>query len=292
MVPMSTVAHVCATCATHVPGNAAAPDPCPICADERQYVRQGGQKWLEYEAFAAEHRLRIEEKEPDLVGVGVEPSFAIGQRALLIRTPEGNLLWDCVPLLDDAGAARLEALGGVRAVAISHPHYYGGYQLFAERFGAEVLLHEADRQHAHMPHANVRFWQGERLTPFGGVTLIRAGGHFAGGTVAHWPAGAGGRGALLTGDILQVIPDRRYVSFMYSYPNLIPLPAAEVERVAASVAPFAFDRIYGAWWGRVVPSGAHEVVARSARRYVEALAGRLDGVTLPPADRRVPHDGG
>ena len=45
----------------------------------------------------------------------------------------------------------------------------------------------------------------------------------------HWAGGADGRGALLSGDIVQVVPDRRYVSFMYSYPNLIPLPAAAVE---------------------------------------------------------------
>jgi SAM-dependent methyltransferase len=254
-------------------------------------VRQGGQLWLSYEEFAAEHHTRIEEKEPDLWGVGVEPSFAIGQRALLVRTPEGNLLWDCVPLLDEAGAARLDALGGVRAVAISHPHYYGGYASFAERFGAEILLHEADREHAHMPDPKLRFWQGERFSPFGGITLIRAGGHFAGGTVAHWPAGADGRGVLLTGDILQVIPDRRFVGFMYSYPNLIPLPPAEVERVAASVAPFAFDRMVGAWWGRVIPEGGREVVARSAKRYAAAVARRLDGVMLPPADDSAAHAG-
>lgn len=282
--PAPPAVFVCATCATHVPGNEPPPDPCPICADERQYVRQGGQLWLSYEAFAAEHHMRIEEEEPDLWGVGVEPSFAIGQRALLVRTPEGNLLWDCVPMLDDAGAERLEALGGVRAVAISHPHYYGGYEAFAERFGAEILLHEADRDHAHMPHPNLRFWNGERISPFGGITLIRAGGHFAGGTVAHWPAGADGRGVLLTGDILQVIPDRRFVGFMYSYPNLIPLPPAEVDRVAASVMPFAFDRLVGAWWGRVVPEGGREVVVRSAKRYADAVARRLDGVMLPLAD--------
>lgn len=279
---------VCATCATHVPGDTPPPDPCPICADERQYVRQDGQLWLSYASVAAEHHMRIEEKEPDLFGVGVEPSFAIGQRALLVRTPEGNLLWDCVPILDEDGAARLDALGGVRAVAISHPHYYGGYELFADRFGAEILLHEADRDHAHTPHANLRFWSGERFSPFGGITLIRAGGHFAGGTVAHWPAGAGGRGTLLTGDILQVIPDRRFLGFMYSYPNLIPLPPAEVERIAAAVEPFAFARIYGAWWGRVIPEGAREVVARSAKRYVDAVSRRLDGVTLPSASAARP----
>jgi hypothetical protein len=103
------------------------------------------------------------------------------------------------------------------------------------------------------------------------MTLIRGGGHFEGGTVLHWPAGADGRGALFTGDILQVVSDRRYVSFMYSYPNLIPLPAREVRRIVAAVEPYAFDRIYGAWWNKVVVADAKTAVARSAERYIQAL---------------------
>ena len=101
-----------------------------------------------------------------------------------------------------------------------------------------------------------------------GLTLIRLGGHFAGGQVLHWPAGD----ALLSGDIVQVFPDRRWVSFMYSYPMLIPLPAREVERIAAALEPYAFERIYGAWWGRVIPANAMDVVRRSARRYVASIA--------------------
>ena len=82
--------------------------------------------------------------------------------------------------------------------------------------------------------------------------LVRAGGHFAGGTVLHWRAGAEGRGVLLTGDVVMVIPDRRYVSFMYSYPNLIPLPVREVERIGAALEPLAFEASGGGWSGRVI----------------------------------------
>jgi hypothetical protein len=103
--------------------------------------------------------------------------------------------------------------------------------------------------------------------------LIRCGGHFAGGTVLHWPAGAGGKGVLLTGDIIQVVPDRN-VSFMYSYPNLIPLPARQVQQIMAAVEPFAFDRIYGAWWGRsTIPADAKATLRRSADRYIRWLEG-------------------
>jgi hypothetical protein len=275
---------VCATCGVHLPGDAPPPDACPICTDPRQYVGEHGQRWLRHAELARGHRTRVELVEDGLWGVGVEPSFAIGQRALVVRTPEGNVMWDCVPLVDASGVALLEALGGVRTIAVSHPHFTTGVALWAEALGAEVLLHAADRAHLHRGGPRVRFWEGERLALPGDLTLVRAGGHYAGGTVLHWPGGAGGRGALLVGDIVQVIPDRTHVGFMWSYPNLIPLPEREVARVAAALAPLSFDRIHGGWWGRRIDAGAHEVVQRSARRYAAALAGRLDGESVPWPD--------
>lgn len=273
--------HVCATCGAHLPGDAPPPELCPICDEPRQYVPLSGQRWLSYRHLSDSHANRVEEVERDLWGVRIEPAFAIGQRALLVRTPEGNLLWDCVPLLDAAGSTRLEELGGVRAIAVSHPHFYAGVASFAETFGAEILLHAADRAHVTHPSPRMSFWDGETHASFGGLTLVRVGGHFAGGTVLHWPAGAAGRGALLTGDIVRVIPDRSHVAFLYSYPNLIPLPAREVERIRAAVATFRFDRIHDGWWDRVIETGAEEVLERSVTRYVRALAGRLDGAQLP-----------
>ena len=103
------------------------------------------------------------------------------------------------------------------------------------------------------------------------MRLLRLGGHFAGGTVLHWPAGCSGRGALLSGDIVQVVADQAWVSFMRSYPNLIPLPAETVTGIAAALEPYAFERIYGAWFDRIVPRDASAVVARSAVRYVRAM---------------------
>jgi hypothetical protein len=103
------------------------------------------------------------------------------------------------------------------------------------------------------------------------MTLIRAGGHFEGGTVLHVEGAAPGEGALLAGDILQVAQDRRWISFMYSFPNYIPLSAKEIDRMVATVEPFRFDRIYGAWWDRNVASDAKGAIDRSAARYKKAL---------------------
>ena len=103
------------------------------------------------------------------------------------------------------------------------------------------------------------------------MTLVNCGGHFDGGTVLHWPGRAGGHGALLTGDIVQVAMDRRYVSFMRSYPNLIPLSAAAISQILERIEPFAFEQIYGAWWERNILSDAKGAVSRSAERYLRAI---------------------
>jgi hypothetical protein len=117
------------------------------------------------------------------------------------------------------------------------------------------------------------FWSGERLQLSDNLMLHRLGGHFKGGTVLHWKNGCASKGVLLTGDIIQVVADRRWVSFMYSYPNLIPLSAAKVEDIAGKVIALSFDRIYNAFRG-VVKENASESVQKSAQRYIDALQGR------------------
>lgn len=121
------------------------------------------------------------------------------------------------------------------------------------------------------PDADIELWDGETNSIGHDLTLIRCGGHFDGGTVLHWPKGADRKGVILSGDILQVVQDRRWVSFMYSYPNLIPLSASAVRRIVAAIESFDFDRIYGAWWGKVVASDARAAVNRSANRYIRAI---------------------
>jgi glyoxylase-like metal-dependent hydrolase (beta-lactamase superfamily II) len=263
--------YICVTCGTQFAESETPPEHCPICEDERQYVGLGGQRWTTLEDLRRDHHNVIREEEPGLTGIGTDPSFAIGQRALLVRSPGGNVLWDCITLIDDPTVAVVRALGGITAIAISHPHYYSSMMEWARAFDAPIYLHAADREWVMRPDESITFWEGETRQVGDGLTLIRCGGHFAGGTVLHWVGGAGGKGALLSGDILQVVQDQRYVSFMYSYPNLIPLPAATVRYIADAVAPYAFDRIHGAWWGRMVKDGAHAAVERSAVRYIAAL---------------------
>jgi hypothetical protein len=210
--------------------------------------------------------------EPGVTAILTRPPFAIGQRAFLIESPGGNVLWDCVTLLDDRTSDFIAERGGLSAIAISHPHYYASMVDWADRFDVPVYLHASDRQWVIRESPHLRFWDGETLILHDGMTLIRGGGHFEGGTLLHCPAPAGGKGSLFTGDIIQVVLDRRWVSFMYSYPNLIPLSAAEVRRIVSTVEPFAFDRVYGAFHPRQVESNGKEVIRRSADRYVQYLS--------------------
>lgn len=264
---------VCATCGAWFPDAPAPPQRCPICDDERQYVPDDGQRWTTPGEIAAGRSADVRDLEPGLLGIGLDPPFAIGQRLLLVETSAGNVVWDMIPLVVGEAVDTILARGPVQAIAVSHPHYYSAMSAWSDALGGvPILLHAADREHVTRPHAAIEHWRGETLELPGGITLLRLGGHFAGGTVLHWPSAAGGRGALLTGDIVMAVPDRRFVSFMWSYPNLVPLPAREVERMAAVLDPWQFDRLYGAWWTRVITSGAHEAVQRGAARYVRALA--------------------
>jgi hypothetical protein len=242
---------------------------CPICLDERQYVGWEGQQWTTLaELRAGGHRGRVEEEGPGVLGVGATPSVGIGQRALLIRTPSGNVLWDCMGYLDDDLAAEIEKLGGISAIAVSHPHFYGVMTEWGRVFDAPVYVHTADRDWVGRPDPVTEYWTGDTHQIAPDITLVNAGTHFTGGTVLHWGADPEGRGALFSGDIFMVVMDRRWVSFMYSIPNFIPERPRTIRRALALIEPFTFERIYGAFWGRVVTEDGAAAVRRSADRYL------------------------
>lgn len=266
-------AWICRTCAVQHADTPEPPDDgCAICQDERQYVGWDGQQWTTSADLARDHAVVLRDEEPGLVGVGVEPAVAIGQRALLVRTEHGNVLWDCVPLLDDDARTRIESLGGISAIAMSHPHFYAAHVDWADAFDARILIPRADRQWIRRPSPRIELFDDE-VEPVPRLTLARIGGHFDGAAVLHWPQGSDGRGALLTGDTITVVQDRDWVSFMWSYPNLIPLDEATVLDIARRVERFSFDRVYGGWWGRVVVADGAAAVRRSADRYVARARG-------------------
>jgi hypothetical protein len=265
--------YICATCGTQYPDSDAPPQRCPICEDERQYVGWDGQTWTSLAELRTRHGLVLGEEGAGITGIQMTPAFAINQRPLLLQSAAGNVLWDCCTVLTDDAVAEIDSRGGLTAIAISHPHYYSTMLEWSDAFGGvPIHIHADDRQWVQRSGPAINHWTGERLAINSEMTLIRCGGHFPGGQVLHWSAAEGGKGALMTGDIAMVARDRRHVTFMYSFPNYIPLNAAAVRRVAAAVEPYAFDAIYGAWTGLNVRGGGKAAFAASVARYLSAIA--------------------
>lgn len=242
-------------------------ESCALCCDERQFVPPSGQQWTSLERLRGSgYAPRVEQEGPRVTGIGSTPSFAIGQRALLVHTGRGNVLWDCVAYLDDELVEQVDDHGGITAMAVSHPHYYTTMHEWAHIFDVPLYLHESDREWITRTDDHVELWSGPTHSLSDELTLINLGVHFAGGSVLHWADGAG---TLFSGDIVQVLPDHNWVGFMYSYPMFIPERASTVRKAVEMLEPFDFDAVYGAWWHAVVREDGKDVVRRSAKRYLD-----------------------
>lgn len=262
---------ICVTCGVQYADSAEPPKHCPICEDERQYVNPNGQAWTTLAELQREHRNIIEEIEPGLHRIKSEPKVGIGQYAFLVQSSAGNVLWDCITLLDDDTIAAVKALGGIKAIAISHPHYHSSLVEWSKAFDAPVYIHSGNREWVTRPDPAVVLWEGATRPLVEGMTVVHCGGHFEGATVLHWGHGAEGRGVVLCADTIDVVADTRYMSFMYSYPNLIPLPASKVRTIVERLQPYAYDRMYDAFGGISI----HDAKTRlrlSAERYVRAIS--------------------
>jgi glyoxylase-like metal-dependent hydrolase (beta-lactamase superfamily II) len=267
---------VCETCGVQYPPRFVEPEECLICNEERQYVHPDGQSWTTVEEMIGENTYRneIKQDEDQLFSIKTRPHFGIGQTAYLIQHADQNILWDCITYLDRQTISHINSLGGIDVIALSHPHYYSTQVEWAEVFDALIYIHEDDQEWVTRPSERIIFWSGEQFELSSSVTLHRLGGHFKGGAVLEWQQGNNGKGVLLSGDIIQVVPDQNWVSFMYSYPNLIPLPAEKVREIAERTKQMKFDRIYNAFH-RIVRADGIAAVERSANRYINAINGKL-----------------
>jgi len=265
--------YICVTCGVEYAGSDEAPAHCLVCEDERQYISWGGQQWTTLTDLRRNHRNIIHEVEPGMFSIHTEPQVGIGQRALLVQSPSGNVLWDCISLIDEATIEEVNALGGIASITISHPHMFGSMVAWSHAFGnAPIKLHASLERWVMRPDPVIEYWNTETHEVGEGLTLIRCGGHFTGSTALHWAAGAEGRGALLSCDTLFVTKDRRHVTFMYSIPNYIPVSASQVDRIVAAVEPYPYDRVYSQFDGLEILSGGKEAVRQSAARYKQAIS--------------------
>jgi len=265
--------YICKTCGIQYAETGGPPDHCLICEDERQYVGWGGQQWTTLDDLRTDHHNIVENEGSNLTYIQTNPAFAIGQCARLIQTPSGNVLWESISFIDSETIKAVEQLGGISAIAVSHPHFYSSVVEWSQAFGGvPIYMHASDSRWLMRPDPAIIQWEGETFSLGEDLTLIRCGGHFDGSSVLHWASSADGKAALLTGDTLYVVPDLRHVSFMRSYPNHIPLCASKVRHIVEAVEPFRFDRIYSSWPERVIMSDGNSVVQRSAERYIQAIS--------------------
>ncbi|WP_309132539.1 hydrolase [Brevibacterium sp.] len=264
---------ICRTCGVEF----AQPTPpvCPICEDERQFVPSGGQVWTSRDGLEAEgHSVIVKEREPGLFALHVEPRFGIGQTCYLAQTEHGNLLFDVPSFIDAEAIAAIGDLGGVSAIAPSHPHMFGVQLEWSAAFDdAPIYVCSPDSEWLQRRgEAIVSYVDVVEALP--GVRLQRVGGHFLGSAIALW-TGADGNGVMLSGDSIGPVARDGWVTFMRSFPNYLPLSATVVRRIAASVADLDFDRMYGNF-GQQIPEGAHRAVQESAERYAEWVSGVHD----------------
>lgn len=269
---------ICATCGVETAEMGTPPGACEICEDERQWVPAEGQQWTTLDELRESgHRIEVDLVEPELWGLRARPAVGIGQQTMVVRTPAGTVLFDCVGYIDDEAVERVRALGPTLAVAASHPHMYGVQTEWARALGGvPVLVSERDREWVRRRDLVEFYDEQHEITD--GVTLHRVGGHFRGQAVLEWTTGNEGRGVLLAGDAIFTNPDRRTVSFMRSYPNRLPLSGNVVQRIAAQVQTMTFDRLYNNF-GDVVPVDAQRIVRESADRHAAWVRGDYDHLT-------------
>jgi hypothetical protein len=255
---------ICMTCGTEFPSKDQ--DVCPVCNDDRQYVPETGQAWTTREQLSGNYAVLIRQPGQRLYELKVSPSFAIGQRAFLILSPAGNLLWDCIPLLNDATIDFIKARGGLKAIAFSHPHYYSTMNHWAEVFNCPIYIHKNDAPWIMYAGSHISLWEGTEKPLWDNIRIINIGGHFPGSSILHVPAFSP-QGTIFCGDTLYISRSKKHIAVMHSYPNQIPLPLSEMTRIKNQVQSIGFDAMHGAFDFQDLPANAKEIFTNSMKRY-------------------------
>ncbi|KAI6778722.1 uncharacterized protein J7T54_000756 [Emericellopsis cladophorae] len=296
---------LCTACGTQFPATDRQQiKTCHICDDVRQYVPRSGQSFTTLQAICSSsqgHRNQFEvyEAEERLVFVKTVPQVGIGQRCIIVRTPQGNVLWDCITLLDEATIQRIKDMGGLRAIVISHPHFYTTHVQWARAFACPVYVAAEDASWTTMPSAHRKLIT-ETETDIFGTKVIKMGGHFPGSLVLLWqgrlliadtilttPSGLGDWSVNALGEDTTHVPpppDRNTFTFQWSIPNMIPLSADELLRMWTVLQPYTFTSTHGGFMGQdIEDEGVKGRVLRSMQiqcRYMGGENHPLMKVTL------------
>ena len=255
----------CATCGTAYPINIA-PKTCITCLDERQWVPQEGQKWVSHSKLLKTHSVKLNRIQENLYELTINPKFAIGQRAMLVLSEHGNILWDCIPLLDEMTIEFIKAKGGLRAIAFSHPHFYSNMNEWADVFDCPILIHKNDAEHIMVKGNHITLWEGNELELWDKMKLFLIGGHFAGSSLLHVPH-LSKKGSIICGDTLYLSPNKQHFSVVWSSPNRMPLPLKEMRRIQARLEHITFDAFYGYISTQNLTHKVKEVLKKSFEKY-------------------------
>ncbi|EFY95756.1 metallo-beta-lactamase family protein [Metarhizium robertsii] len=255
---------ICTACGTQfTSSDRSVVKTCHICDDPRQYVPPSGQSFTTHDEVAKKHRNEFTTYAGDerLVSITTTPKFAIGQRAILIRTPRGNILWDCLTLLDPETINHINQLGGLKAIVISHPHYYSTHVQWGQAFNCPVYIASEDKVWTTMDSGHqVLVDHVETKIQDTGAVAIKLGGHFPGSlvllfdgrlfiadTLMTTPAGMGKWEVDGTGAARAKPPGLNSFSFLWSIPNYIPLSVEELARMWGILKRYEFKSTHGAF---------------------------------------------
>lgn len=256
---------ICSQCGTQFPSaDRDSIRTCALCDDPRGSVPASGQAFTSMSELKAQgHRNVFEEYAGDsrITYITSRPPIGIGQRATLIQTRAGNILWDCITLLDDDTLRHIRGLGGLRAIVISHPHFYSAHAQWARAFACRVYLAADDAKWTTMRSGH-QLLVPDVETPVldTGAKMIRLGGHFPGSMVLLYdrhvfiadtlmmtPAGFGDWTADAMGSPRQRPPGQNSFAFMWSFPNRIPLGPDEIARMWYIICKYRFEAAHGSF---------------------------------------------
>lgn len=265
---------ICTACGTQFPtADRQSLKTCFICDDPRQFTPPTGQSFTTLSSIQSSDHHNIWTPfldDENFISITTQPKVAIGQRCILIKTPQGNVLWDCITLLDEGTITKIRALGGLKAVVISHPHYYTTHLLWARTFNCPVYISTEDRQWLAQTSSSHQIFLKEtevetelKIDHVGtGLMMLKLGGHFPGSLVVLY------KSRLLVADTLVSTPSglsnfsvdalgiprerpagmNSYV-FMWSIPNMIPLPPKELTRMWGVLRKYGWRSTHGAFVG-------------------------------------------
>lgn len=205
--------NICTACGTQFLPESETPELCPICNDDRQYIPESGQEWISFNELSKNYSVITRKINDSLYELKMSPAFAIGQRALLVIAPGGNILWDCIPLLDEPTIEFIRSKGGLKAIAFSHPHFYSTMNEWAEIFDCPVYIHQSDEQWIFNKGERVTLWPGAEKEFWDGIRMINIGGHFPGSSILHIPF-LSSEGVVLCGDTFVISPNKKHIAAM------------------------------------------------------------------------------